>query len=177
MRRNGIFVYNWLIVAVLFSANLAQAGESDQGPVRNSQSSFMGRCLINAGKASMNDIKNMASKFGPEVVLDMMFSSVNPVFQPALLTKSSEEPAKPVRNIEDMRENKYFQNAITYTTITAPWIKVTADGRVIAPQPESEKSTDFNNWLRLPYVLPANSRHAKTEIMMEPIASGAMQRY
>jgi hypothetical protein len=173
--RTGIHCGGMVLVMLLAmtSSFASDSGLAKIGAKPADQSLVEG-CLLNAGLGNMQTIKNMAQKFGPEAVLDLMFSSVNPVFQPALLTKSNNDPARPVKNIEDMREEKYFQHAITPAGMTVPWIKVTGDGRVIAPQARSE--TD-NNWLRLPFLAPQNSRLMPEGRTQEPVASGAMQRY
>jgi hypothetical protein len=104
-------------------------------------------CVVNASVQAMQDIKNMAKKFGPEAALDMMFSSVTPFFQAALLTKSA-DPAKPVRDIAGMRDDKYFQYAITTTNVAAPWVKVTTDGRVYPAVSTQIEVLHATGWLR-----------------------------
>lgn len=167
-----------MLFFMLFSTSASFASDSSLSKIEAKpvERTLMEGCLASAGLGNMQVIKNMAQKFGPEAVLDMMFSSVNPIFQPALLTKSSNDPARPVKNIEDMREDKYFQHAITSAGIPSPWIKVTADGRVITPQAKTENQPD-RGWLRLPFAMPANSRFSQEGKTQEPVAIGVMQRY
>lgn len=146
--KRGLF-----LLGILFGSS-SHAGDATTSTNQSisSNSSVVGNCMLNAGFGNLQAIKNMARKFGSETVLDMMFSSVNPIFQPALLTKSSDDPAKPVKSIEDMRENKYVQHAITSTNSTPPWVKITADGRIIpALQMLSESGSD-KNWTRMPFM-------------------------
>ena len=170
--------YSSILLFMLFSTSASFASDSSLAQIeaKPAERTLLEGCLANAGLGNMQVIKNMTQKFGPEAVLDMMFSSVNPIFQPALLTKSNNDPAKPVKNIEDMREDKYFQHAITSTGIPAPWIKVTADRRVITPQAKTENQPD-KSWLRLPFAIPANSRFSQEGKTQEPAATGVMQRY
>lgn len=161
-----------IFLLMLFSTSASFASDSSMVKVeaKPADPTLMEGCLLNAGFGNMQAIKNMAQKFGPEAILDMMFSSVNPVFQPALLTKSG-SPAKPVKNIEDMREEKYFQPAIAPVGISAPWVKVTADGRLISAKP-GQTETGFG-WMRLPSSQP-NAGEAEER---KPAATGFPQRY
>lgn len=172
------FQYGGIVISILLSGNPVFASDSNLAKVEASSANaaVMEECLLNAGLGNMQAIKNMAQKFGPEAVLDMMFSSVNPAFQQALLTKPNNDPARPVKNIEDMRENKYFQHAITSGGISAPWVKVTADGRVIAPQIKTDNPS-ADNWLRLPFATPSNAKPAQEVKAAEPVIGGAAQRY
>lgn len=164
--------YSGIFLLTLFFTSTSIAGDSSVAvaATKPDDSTPMEGCLLNAGFGNMQVIKNMAQKFGPETVLDMMFSSVNPVFQPALLTKSG-SPAKPVKNIDDMREDKYFQPAIVPVGIPAPWVKITGDGRVISSKPV-QTETGFG-WMRLPSSQP-NASEAEAH---KPVTTGFHQRY
>lgn len=164
--------YSSIFLLMLFSTSASLASDSSLGRIeaKPAEPTLMEGCLVNAGLGNMQIIKNMAQKFGPEAVLDMMFSSVNPVFQPALLTKSG-SPAKPVKNIEDMREDKYFQPAIVPVGIPAPWIKITGDGRVISSKPV-QTEVGFG-WMRLPSNKPITSEAEERK----PAAIVFPQRY
>lgn len=164
--------YSSAFLLILFSTSSSFASDSslDRIESKPSEPTLLEGCLVNAGLGNMQAIKNMAQRFGPEVVLDMMFSSVNPVFQPALLTKSG-SPAKPVKNIEDIREDKYFQPAIVPAGIPAPWIKLTGDGRVIYSKPV--QTTPGFGWMRLLSSQP-NANEAEER---KPVATGFPQRY
>jgi hypothetical protein len=164
--------YSSIFLLTLFSTSTSFAGDSSVvvAATKSDNSTPMEGCLLNAGFGNIQAIKNMAQKFGPETVLDMMFSSVNPVFQPALLTKSG-SPAKPVKNIEDMREDKYFQPAIVPVGIPAPWVKITGDGRVITSK-SVQTETGFG-WMRLPSSQPDMSEAEERK----PVATGFPQRY
>lgn len=172
MDRRKLIVCHGIFFVTLFSVSVSYASDSDiAGAIpKVANSTSLEGCILNVGFGNMQAIKNMAQKLGPEAVLDMMFSSVNPVFQPALLTKSA-SPARPVKNIEDMREDKYFQPAIAPIGITAPWVKVTADGRVISAGPaQTEKGF---GWTRLPSGI-ANTGEADGS---KPAAVSVPQRY
>lgn len=95
-------------------------------------------------------------KVSPEAVLDMMYSSFNPVFQPALLSRAS-KPEQPVRAIEDMRQKEFFQRAIAERVAALPWIKVTADGRMFPACPVPTADGLGQGWQRLSNSLPASA--------------------
>lgn len=169
--KRGLFVVGILVSSSSYSGDAItganQLVSSSPSPVES--------CMLNAGFGNMQAIKNLAKKFGPETVLDMMFSSVNPIFQPALLTKSSDDPAKPVKSIGDMRENKYVQHAITSASSTAPWVKVTADGRIIPTSQTLSETGSDKSWARMPYAKLKGER-ASTEKMGPDISSTASSR-
>jgi hypothetical protein len=75
-----------------------------------------------------------------------------------------------------MRENKYFQHAITTTGIPAPWVKVTADGRVINAQPMQLEAQPGNSWLRMPFPVLKTSSEAPERKPPES-ATFASRRY
>lgn len=175
--KTGVY-YGSIVLSMLLSGTVVFASDSNLAALeaKSANATLMEECLLSAG-GNMQTIKNMAQKFGPEAVLDMMFSSVNPAFQQALLTKPNNDAARPVKNIEDMRENKYFQHAITPAGIAVPWIKLTADGRVIAPQVKTDNPTAGGNWLRLPFAMPLNAKPAQDRKAAEPAMAGTAQRY
>jgi hypothetical protein len=170
--KNLAINFSSVFLLTLFSTSTSFAGDSSvvAAIIKSDNSTPMEGCLLNTGFGNIQAIKNMAQKFGPEAVLDMMFSSVNPVFQPALLTKSG-SPAKPVKNIEDMREDKYFQPAIVPVGIPVPWVKITGDGRMISSKPV-QTETGFG-WMRL----PSSQADANEAEERKPAATGIPQRY
>ena len=124
-------------------------------------------CLNQVGLGGVQAMKDLAKNFSPEVLMDMMFSSVNPVVQSALLTKSS-EPAKPVKSMEDMRDEKYLRDALATVGVPAPWVKVTADGRVIPQLPMPADAASASGWQRFP---------AQAKPGEAPISTNPYKRY
>jgi hypothetical protein len=146
MGSKGLSACHCIFFVALLSAGSVVAGDSRTAATATNavKSTPIQGCVVSA---SMQDIKNMAKKFGPEAALDMMFSSVTPFFQPALLTKSA-DPAKPVKDIADMRDDKYFQYAITTTNMPAPWVMVTTDGRVYPAVATQIEANPASGWVR-----------------------------
>lgn len=144
-----------LIAGALLVPN-AQAGEVSPQPV---QTSMAGHCLDAAGMQEMQPIRDMAKAMSPEVILDRVFSAVEPNFQNALLSKPA-EPGKPVKRPEALRDPKYFLPAIATMEMPFNWIRVRADGQVIAPASAGAANPD-PNWVRAaneqkpPLALPA----------------------
>lgn len=87
-------------------------------------------------------------KISPETVLDMMYSSFNPVFQPAVLSRVS-TPEQPVKAIENMRQKEFFQHAIAERVAALPWVKVTGDGPALPVCPIPASGADGQGWQRL----------------------------
>lgn len=154
MEKFGINRFDRYGVALiaLMVAGAAQAA-NDIPPVADAKpaarASAAEGCLNHVGLGNVQAMKELAKNFSPEVLMDMMFSSVNPVVQSALLTKSS-EPAKPVKSMEDMRDEKYLHNALATGSVPAPWVKVTADGRVIPQLPIPVGAAPASSWQRFP---------------------------
>lgn len=146
MGSKGLSACHCIFLVALLSAGSVVADDSRTAasPMDAGNAIPMQGCLSNA---SMQDIKNMARKFGPEAALDMMFSSVTPFFQRALLTKSA-DPAKPVKNIADMRDDQYFQYAITTRNAAVPWVMVTTDGRVYPAVAGQFEANSASGWVR-----------------------------
>jgi len=142
MSSNWKYGYLALIAGVLLVPN-AQAGEvsSQQG-----QTSMAGHCLKAAGAQEMQPIREMARAMSPEVILDRMFSAIEPKFQKALLSKPA-EPGKLVKRPEAMRDPRYFLPAIATMEMPFNWIRVRADGQVIAPASAGAANSD-PNWTR-----------------------------
>ena len=145
MSSNWKYGYLALIAGVLLVPN-AQGGEvsSQQG-----QTSMAGHCLKAAGAQEMQPIREMARAMSPEVILDRMFSAIEPNFQKALLSKPA-EPGKLVKRPEAMRDPKYFQPAIATVPLQNRWVNVTTDGRVLEPAASSSHSVPDPNWSRIP---------------------------
>lgn len=82
-------------------------------------------------------IRNLAKRIGPEAAMDMMFSSIDPICQHALLIRSTEKGKTPY-GLENMRDNKYLTPAIATSDETIPPIK---------PQPASATQPAVPNWM------------------------------
>lgn len=103
-------------------------------------------------------IRNMVKSIGPEAAMDMMFSSIDPVCQKTLLSKTTDKSKAPV-NADDMRDNKYLQPAIA-----------TADQAALRPKaaPDSRSQPVFNwmdpknywGWLRMDKVTTETQKTA-----------------
>ena len=93
-------------------------------------------------------IRNMVKSIGPEAAMDMMFSSINPVCQKTLLSKSTDKASAPA-NAEEMRDNKYLQPAIAVGDLTTQWAKASPDNRNPAPVFNWIDPKNYWGWMRM----------------------------
>lgn len=94
-------------------------------------------------------IRNMVKTIGPEAAMDMMFSSIDPVCQKALLSKATQASKAPPANIEEMRDNRYFRPAIAINTQFQQWTKALPGGRQQGPVFNWMDPKNYWGWLRL----------------------------
>lgn len=94
-------------------------------------------------------IRNMVKSIGPEAAMDMMFSSIDPVCQKTLLSKTTDK-AKAPGNAEEMRDNKYLQPAIALgDQATQLAKKATPDNRNQMPLFNWMDPKNYWGWLRM----------------------------
>jgi len=95
--------------------------------------------------------KNLAQTLSPDMLADWFFSSIDPQFQQAVLSRMV-DPKKPQRGMQAMRDSRFYMPALATLNPATPtqWMKVTADGRVAQTmQPWFDPKACFD-WMRLP---------------------------
>lgn len=105
--------------------------------------------------------KNLAQMTSPEMLADWFYSSIDPQFQQAILSRML-DPKKPQRWMQAMSDPRFYMPALAMMNPATPmqWMKVTADGRMIQPMQTWFDPKTYLNWMRLP--LPAPSAARKT---------------
>ncbi|MFO7542214.1 MAG: hypothetical protein R6W97_05280 [Thiobacillus sp.] len=107
------------------------------------------KAMENAGAAGVP--KNLAQMASPEMLTDWFYSSIDPQFQQAVLSRMV-DPKKPQRWMKAMSDPRFCMPALAVVNPATPmqWMKVTADGRMIqSMQPWFDPKT-YLNWMRLP---------------------------
>lgn len=120
--------------------------------------------------------KNLAQVADPAMLSDWFYSSIDPQYQQAIMSKML-DPRKPQRWMQAMANPRFYMHALALMP-AAPmqWMKVTADGRMIAPmQPWFDPKT-YLNWMRLPVPAPTSGRKAD-KLPAQPTAWKPPQRY
>lgn len=141
-----------LAAGICLAALQAQAGETlATEPKPNAAE----HCLKALGMDRIQSFRNMAKELSPEIVLDRVFSSVAPDFQKALLSRP-EEPGKPVKKPEAMRDPKYMLPAIATVPLSSPWVNVTSDGRVLESSPANGTGRADSSWTRVKETGPSS---------------------
>lgn len=95
--------------------------------------------------------KNIAQAATPEVLAEWFYSSIDPKFQQAILSRML-DPKKPQRWMQAMSDPRFFMPALAVVNPATPaqWMKVTADGRMIQPMRPWLDPKTYLNWMRLP---------------------------
>ncbi len=107
------------------------------------------KAMEQAGSAGVP--KNLAQVADPEMLVEWFYSSIDPQFQQAIVSRML-DPRKPQRWMQSMANPHFYMHALAMMNPATPmqWMKVTADGRMIAPmQPWFDPKT-YLNWMRLP---------------------------
>lgn len=138
-------VVNVLAAGVCLAALQAQAGEALATEPKTSAAEH---CLKALGMDQIQPFRDMAKELSPEIVLDRVFSSVAPDFQKALLSRP-EEPGKPIKKPEAMRDPKYMLPAIATVPLSSPWVNVTSDGRVVESSHATGTGRADSSWTRV----------------------------
>lgn len=95
--------------------------------------------------------QNIAQVASPEMLADWLFSSIDPQFQQAVLSRML-DPKKPQRWMQAMTDPRFYMPALAMMNPAMPmqWMKVTADGRMIKPMQVCFDPKTYLNWMRLP---------------------------
>jgi len=95
--------------------------------------------------------KNLSQMATPEMLADWFYSSIDPQFQQAILTRML-DPKKPQRWMQAMVNPRFYMHALAIMNPSTPmqWMKVTADGRMIQPMQIWFDPKTYMNWMRLP---------------------------
>lgn len=103
--------------------------------------------------------KNLAQAVSPEMLADWFFSSIDPQFQEAILSRML-DPKKPQRWMQAMSDPRFYMHALAMMNPATPmqWVQVTADGRMIQPMQTWFDPKTYLNWMRLPMPDPAAAR-------------------
>ena len=100
--------------------------------------------------------KNLSQMATPEMLADWFYSSIDPQFQQAIVTRML-DPKKPQRWMQAMSNPRFYMHALAIMNPATPmeWVKVTADGRMLrSMQPWFDPKT-YMNWMTLPAELAA----------------------
>jgi hypothetical protein len=106
--------------------------------------------------AEPSTLKNFSQASDPQVLADWFYSSIDPTFQHALLSRAL-DPAKARRWLSAVSDPRFYAPAIAVMTPATPleWVQVTADGRVLRPLAAWLDPKNALGWLRLPAELAA----------------------
>jgi hypothetical protein len=123
--------------------------------------------------------KNISQMATPEMLADWIYSSIDPQFQQAILTRML-DPKKPQRWMQAMVNPRFYMHALAIMNPATPmqWMKVTADGRMIKPMQAWFDPKTYLNWMRLP--IPSQAAVQKKNGDTIPLATNAwnpLQRY
>jgi hypothetical protein len=126
------------------------------------------KAIERAGAAGVP--KNLAQVASPDMLADWFFSSIDPQFQQAILSRML-DPKKPQRWMQAMTDPRYYMPALAMMNPATPmqWMKVTADGRMIQPMQVWFDPKTYLNWMRLP--MPVASGVKKNGDKAPPPAS------
>lgn len=105
--------------------------------------------------------KNISQMATPEMLADWFYSSIDPQFQQAIVTRML-DPKKPQRWMQAMSNPRFYMHALAFMSPATPmqWMQVTADGRMIKPMQTWLDPKTYLNWMRLP--MPASSAAQKS---------------
>jgi hypothetical protein len=100
--------------------------------------------------------KNLSQLATPEMLADWFYSSIDPQFQQAILSRML-DPKKPQRWMQAMSNPRFYMHALAVMNPATPmqWMKVTADGRMIKPMQNWFNPETYLNWTRLPMPAPS----------------------
>lgn len=103
--------------------------------------------------------KNLSQMATPEMLADWFYSSIDPQFQQAIVTRML-DPKKPQRWMQAMSNPRFYMHALAIMNPATPmqWMKVTADGRMIQPMQAWFDPKTYLNWMRLPMPPPTATR-------------------
>ena len=106
--------------------------------------------------------KNLAQAASPEMLADWFYSSIDPRFQQAILSRML-DPKKAQRWMQAMSDPRFCMPALAVVSPETPmqWVKVTADGRVTQSMQSWFDPKTYMNWMRLPPPSAANKSGAK----------------
>lgn len=95
--------------------------------------------------------QNLAQAASPEMLADWFYSSIDPQFQQAILSRML-DPKKSQRWMRAMSDPRFCVPALAVVSPDTPmqWMKVTADGRVIQSVQTWFDPNTYMNWMRLP---------------------------
>jgi hypothetical protein len=99
--------------------------------------------------------KNLSQMATPEMLADWFYSSIDPQFQQAIVTRML-DPKKPQRWMQAMSNPRFYMHALAVMNPATPmqWMKVTADGRMIQPMQAWFDPKTYLNWMRVPMPSP-----------------------
>lgn len=115
------------------------------------------KAIERAGSAGVP--QNLAQITSTETLTDWFYSSVDPQYQQAVLSRML-DPKKPQRWMQAMGDPRFYLPALAMMNPATPmqWVKVTADGRMAhSMQPWFDPKT-YLNWMRLPMPVPSGDK-------------------
>ena len=107
--------------------------------------------------------QNLAQAASLELLPDWFYSSIDPRFQQAILSRML-DPKKAQRWMQSMSDPRFCMPALAVVNPETPmqWVKVTADGRVMQSMQPWFDPTTYMNWMRLPTPSAAKKSGDKT---------------
>lgn len=95
--------------------------------------------------------QNLAQTANPDMLADWFYSSIDPRFQQAILSRML-DPKKSQRWMQAMSDPRFCMSALAVVSPDTPmqWMKVTADGRMIQSMRTWFDPKTYMNWMRLP---------------------------
>ena len=122
-------------------------------------------------------LKNFSQAADPQVVADWFYSSMDPKFQQAILSRAIDSK-KAQRCMKAMTDPRFFMPALAMMSPVTPmqWMKVSADGRIFKPMQAWMDPNTYMNWMRLPVEAPSKKDNDKAAPTI-PFFWQAPQRY
>lgn len=95
--------------------------------------------------------QNLAQLANPEMLADWFYSSIDPQFQQAVLSRML-DPKKSQRWMQAMSDPRFYMSALAVISPDTPtqWVKVSADGRMLRSMQTSCNPQAYLSWMRLP---------------------------
>ncbi len=120
-------------------------------------------------------LRNFSQASDPQVLADWFYSSIDPTFQHAILSRVL-DPRKAQRWIKAISDPRFYTPAIAVMSPATPlqWVQVTADGRVIKPFAAWFDPKNYLGWMRMPAEL---AKIQADKPVPEPLFKRLPQRY
>jgi hypothetical protein len=110
--------------------------------------------------------QNISRVASPEMLADWFFSSIDPQYQPAILTRTL-DPKNPQRGMQAMSDPRFFMPALAMMNPDKPmqWTKVASDGRMIQSMQALFDPKHCFKWMRLPMMEPSAAKRSGDKVL------------